>query len=236
VPIDASPTPEPPSGGPAAAGPSLALVIGLAFVLVGLVMVAVAYVRSSDGDPVDVAGSSAAAAVEPSTMAPGTTAPLDGAGIGEGVAAEVQGRTPLRGFGEVAVTVTTEDGRICDLCLLSATTDEQRARGLMEVTDPELGGYDGMLFEYPEETSGSFWMRNTPMPLSIAYFDDQGMLVSTADMEPCADEASCPGYPADEPFAYALEVPQGMLDEAGAVGDATLRIHARRCPLAQAGG
>jgi uncharacterized membrane protein (UPF0127 family) len=147
----------------------------------------------------------------------------------------VSGRTPLQGFGEVAVTVTSENGRICELCLKEATTADQRARGLMEVTDEDLGGYDGMLFEYDKPTGGAFWMRNTPLPLSIAYFDEQGKLISTADMEPCADRPDCPGYPASEPFTYALEVPKGLLYQAGAVGDATLHIHARRCPLAAAG-
>ena len=209
----------------------MALVIGAAFVLVGAILVAVAFVRSSDGTPSN-ASAAAPLPVEAPGMDDGTTVPLGSSGLGEGVGSERAGRTPLRGFGEVVVTVTTEDGKICDLCLLAATTAEQRARGLMEVTDEDLGGYDGMLFEYPEETSGAFWMRNTPLPLSIAYFDEDGALVSTQDMEPCGDEASCPSYPADGSFKYAIEVPQGMLDEAGAVGDATLHIHARHCPLA----
>lgn len=213
-------------------GPSLALVIGLGFVLVGVVFVAVAFVRSSSA-PSDAVATTAVEPVVAAGIVAGTTAPLGSAELGEGFATEeVSGRTPLRGFGEVWATVTTENGRICEVCLLAATTPEQRERGLMEVTDPELGGYDGMLFEYPDEVDGSFWMRNTPTPLSIAFFDEDGRLVSTTDMEPCGDRADCPGYPADQPFAYALEVPQGLLDDVGAVGDATLRIHARRCPLA----
>lgn len=209
--------------------------IGLGFVLIGIVFVAVAFVRSSSA-PSDATTTTKAVPVESPGIKAGTTAPLGSTGLGEGVGEEVSGRTPLNGFGEVAVTVTTENGRICQLCLLSATTAEQRERGLMEVTDEDLGGYDGMLFEYPNEVDGSFWMRNTPMPLSIAFFDEDGRLVSTRDMEPCEDSGDCPGYPSDKPFAYALEVPQGMLDDVGAVGDATLHIHARRCPLAVAGG
>ena len=196
----------------------------------------VSLVRSNSGDPSGaVATTTAVIPVEAPGLEAGTTAPLGSAGLGEGVGPEVSGRTPLRGFGEVQVSVTTEDGEICELCLLSATTKDQRARGLMEVTDEELGGYDGMLFEYPEATSGEFWMRNTPMPLSIAFFDAQGKLVSTTDMQPCADSPSCPGYPAAGTFKYAIEVPQGMLDEAGAKPGATLHIHTRRCPLAEGG-
>ena len=169
-------------------------------------------------------------------LAAGTTAPTTPEGLGVGVAPEVRGRTPLPGFGEATVTITSGDGSVCTLCVLSAITVDQRARGLMEVTDKRFGGYDGMLFEFPGEVSGAFWMRNTPTPLSIAYFDAKGDLVSGTDMQPCGDSPDCPSYPAKGDFQYALEVPQGMLDEAGAVGAATLRIDARTCPLASAGG
>ncbi|MEZ5137660.1 MAG: DUF192 domain-containing protein [Acidimicrobiales bacterium] len=127
------------------------------------------------------------------------------------------------------------DGTVCEVCLLAAETPEQRERGLMEVTDPGLGGYDGMVFVYDAPTAGAFWMRNTPMPLSIAYFDIDGRLVSTADMAPCADSPDCRSYPADAPFAFALEVPQGGLEDVGVVGEATLELTGRRCPLAEDG-
>ncbi len=210
--------------------------IGAGCVLVGMVFVAVSFVRSTSKESTDApVTTTVPVAVEVSGMASGTTAPLGSGGLGEGVGPEVAGRTPLRGFGEAAVTITTADGRICELCLLSASTADQRARGLMEVTDEDLGGYDGMLFEYPEAVSGSFWMRNTPMPLSIAFFDAEGALVSTLDMEPCGASGDCPRYPADDAFTYAIEVPQGRLEEIGAVDGATLRIDARRCPLAVEG-
>jgi hypothetical protein len=204
-------------------------------------MVAVALVRSSSNSTSDAATTVPASVEVPGgVVAPGlgtgTTVPLGSGGLGEGVGPEIAGRTPLRGFGEVAVSLTTPDGEICELCLMAATSGDQRERGLMEVTDEDLGGYDGMLFEYPGPIEGSFWMRNTPQPLSIAFFDSQGKLVSTADMAPCGDDATCPTYPAKGSFEYAIEVPQGMLDEAGAVDGATLHIHARRCPLADTGG
>lgn len=220
-------------------GPSLGLVIGVGCLLVGFALVVVSLVRSNSGDPTDAASTTtthAAIPVEAPGIKAGTTAPLGDASLGEGVGPEVAGRTPLRGFGEVQVSITTEDGDICELCLLSATTTDQRARGLMEVTDEDLGGYEGMLFEYPEAVGGAFWMRNTPMPLSIAYFDAEGRFVSATDMQPCGDSGSCPTYPASGPFEYAIEVPQGKLDEIGAEPGATLHIHTRRCPLAPAGG
>lgn len=179
-------------------------------------------VRSDDGSaPVDATAA--------------TTAPTTAeAGLGEGVAPERDGRSPLRGFGEVLVTITDLDGETCEACLLAATDASQRARGLMEVTDPELGGYDGMLFEYPEPISGAFWMRNTPLPLSIAYFDADRKLVSARNMEPCGDVDSCPTYGSDGPFRYALEVPRGELGELLVAPGSTFTIDARTCPAADA--
>lgn len=228
-----SPAVDPVLEGP---GPSLALVIGVGFVLVGIVLVAVAFLRSSTDDTATPATTTVAVPVKAPSLGDGTTAPLGSADLGEGFAPAVRGRTPLRGFGEAAITVTKPNGEICELCVMTATTEAQRERGLMEVTDEDLGGYDGMIFEYPVETSGSFWMRNTPTPLSIAFYDGQGAFVSSTDMEPCGDRPTCPGYPAGSDFQYALEVPQGKLTEAGAVEGSTLRIHARRCPLATTGG
>lgn len=177
-----------------------------------------------------------ATALTTTTVIGGTVAPTTPSeGLGEGTAPERDGRSPLRGFSEAEVTITDPDGETCTVCLLAATTDAQRERGLMEVTDRELGGYDGMLFRWADDQDGSFWMRNTPMPLSIAYFDRNGAFVSATDMEPCADSSSCPMYPADDEFRYAVEVPQGGLEELGIVEGSTLRIDDLRCPRADAG-
>jgi uncharacterized membrane protein (UPF0127 family) len=123
-------------------------------------------------------------------------------------------RTPLAGFEDVVVEVEQADGSVLRWCLLLAATSAQHARGLMEVTDPALGGYDGMLFRFDEERDGAFWMRNTPLPLSIAYVDADGETVSTARMEPCADSPDCPPYPPEGEYRWAVEVPVA----AGGVG------------------
>lgn len=212
---------------------------GIGCVVAGAVVLLAVFVGSLGSDGSGTGASSATTTtispVAASGIADGTTAPLGDGALGEGTAPERDGRSPLAGFGEVAVTITSGDGEVCEVCLLSAVTDAQRKRGLMEVTDTDLGGYDGMLFEFPAPVPGAFWMRNTPMPLSIAYFDAQGKLVSTADMAPCEDSPNCPSYPADRPFQYALEVPKGLLDEVGVDGAATLQIDARDCPLADTG-
>jgi uncharacterized membrane protein (UPF0127 family) len=204
--------------------------------LAGLVVLGLGSCSSEQDRPADTTTTQEAQRLVVPDPSTGTTAVLGPGGLGVGVGDAVGGRRPLAGFGEVQATITSGDGDRCVVCLLSATTDEQRARGLMEVTDRSLGGYDGMLFEFPGEVDGAFWMRNTPLPLQIAYFDDRGGLVSTTEMDPCGDRADCPNYRADAPFAFALEVPQGELAALEFDGDATLVIDARTCdPLENAG-
>jgi uncharacterized membrane protein (UPF0127 family) len=131
-------------------------------------------------------------------------------------------RIPFGDFGEVGLTVETDEGSTILGCLLAAVTTEQRQRGLMEVTD--LQGYDGMAFVYDADTNGGFYMRNTPMPLSIAWVSDDGTVVDTADMEPCADRSDCPTYPSSRAYRVAIEVPQGELDELGIVEGSTVTV------------
>lgn len=119
------------------------------------------------------------------------------------------------GFELTPVLVTNADGSVCELCLWEATAREQRRRGLMGVTD--LGPADGMVFVYDEPSSSAFWMRDTPMPLSIAWFDAAGAFVSAADMEPCLDgpDSECARYPPAAPFTVAVELPAGQVAALG---------------------
>lgn len=130
------------------------------------------------------------------------------------------GRTsPVPGLAETGAVVTTAAGESVELCLLVAETREERAQGLMGVTD--LGGYDGMLFTFPTDTTAGFWMRQTPMPLTVAYFDADGELVSSADMTPCPEE-ECPTYPPEGPYRNAVEVPVERANEVGLAPGAEL--------------
>jgi uncharacterized protein len=126
------------------------------------------------------------------------------------------------GFGEVAIALMGPDGEVAGWCVLLAGTGDQRQRGLMEVTD--LGGYAGMLFVWDADSSSSFYMRNTPTPLSIAWFDADGTLVSMADMDPCPDVEGCPTYPSGGSYRFALEVPQGSLEDVGVVGGSRVAV------------
>jgi uncharacterized protein len=110
---------------------------------------------------------------------------------------------PWEPFSEGTVAFAT-DG---PLPVLVADTPEQRSQGLMEVTD--LKGYAGMLFVFETVGTGGFWMKNTVLPLTVLYLDENGVEVSRAVMEPCVDGNDCPGYPPEGPYFYALEMPTG---------------------------
>ncbi|MGH9154272.1 MAG: DUF192 domain-containing protein [Acidimicrobiales bacterium] len=137
-----------------------------------------------------------------------------------GVTATSVARQRVSGFGEIAFQLQTgsdtgSDPGIVGIqrCALLAETDAQLQRGLMGRRD--LSGYDGMIFRFQEETTGSFFMRNVPVPLEIAWFDAAGRLVSTAGMAPCPDVEGCPTYAPNGPYRLALEVEAGGLRRLG---------------------
>lgn len=90
---------------------------------------------------------------------------------------------------------------------VAATPDLQR-RGLMGVSD--LGDLDGMLFVWTADTTTSFWMKDTLIPLDIAFFAANGDLVGMLQMEPCVEEP-CPVYGIEAAYRYALETAAGRL-------------------------
>lgn len=73
----------------------------------------------------------------------------------------------------------------------------------------------GMLFVFPDDTDGGFWMKDTLIPLSIAFADADGTILAILDMEPCRAEP-CERYRPGVAYRYALEVNQGLFDEVGA--------------------
>ena len=136
--------------------------------------------------------------------------------------------TPVEGFGEIGFRVEgVNNTGAAERCALLADTPEQRARGLMNRTD--LAGYAGMLFRFDEDTTTAFYMKDTPLPLSIAWFDASGAFVSSADMEPCLGRRSCPTYAPAGPYRFALEVPQGGLPALD-VGRGSRLVVGTSCP------
>ncbi len=121
----------------------------------------------------------------------------------------------VAGFGEVGFRVRpggASGATSGQYCALAAETDAQRARGLMGRRD--LAGYDGMVFRYSEDSTGTFWMRDVPIPLTVAWFDSSGRFISSTDMAPCPD-GRCRSYAPARPYRLALEVPAGGLGRLG---------------------
>ena len=71
----------------------------------------------------------------------------------------------------------------------------------------------GMIFVFAQSEQLGFWMRNTFVPLSIAYIDNKGVILNIVDMKP-QDEAS---HPSNGPAMFALEMKQGWFKERGIV-------------------
>jgi uncharacterized membrane protein (UPF0127 family) len=98
-----------------------------------------------------------------------------------------------------------------------AATPEARARGLMDRTD--LPANQGMAFVFGQPTTGRFWMKDTLIALSIAFWDERNRVVAIFDMQPCRTDP-CPTYGPDRPYVGAVEVNLGYFEDHGIqVGD-----------------
>ncbi|MET1179067.1 DUF192 domain-containing protein [Peribacillus simplex] len=91
-----------------------------------------------------------------------------------------------------------------------ADTQRKREMGLMFVG--KLPENEGMLFVFSEEVYGGFWMKNTLIPLSIAFLDSAGKILKILDMEPCK-EYICPTYDPEIAYHYAIEVNLGWFEK-----------------------
>jgi uncharacterized membrane protein (UPF0127 family) len=90
-----------------------------------------------------------------------------------------------------------------------AVTPQQRQIGLMH--RQHMPSHEGMLFVFDAPAPQCFWMRNTLIPLSIAFLADDGTVVNLADMKPQSDESHCSA----KPVRYALEMNQGWFAKRG---------------------
>lgn len=125
-------------------------------------------------------------------------------------------RNNLAGMSTAQLTLVNRAGQRHTLTVWLARTPSEQARGLMNVPESELPADRGMLFIFPFDQVLSFWMRNTIIPLDIAYIRSDGTIVRTLTMQPL-DENS---HPSIEPARFALEVRAGELAARGiAAGD-----------------
>jgi uncharacterized membrane protein (UPF0127 family) len=98
-----------------------------------------------------------------------------------------------------------------------AITPAQQQTGMMFRRG--MGNNDGMLFVNDDLGVRCFWMRNTLIPLTIAFLDEDGTIVNLADMAPRTDDSHCSA----KPVRFALEVPQGWFAKRGLKAGLRLR-------------
>ena len=127
---------------------------------------------------------------------------------------------PIEDLPVGSLAIETADGEVTvDVSI--AETPESQQRGLMGVEEmPEAAG---MVFLEEEPVSQSFWMKNTLIPLSVAFWNEAGEILAILDMEPCREEP-CTLYDPGVTWIGAVEVNQGFFQDAGVqVGD-TVRL------------
>jgi uncharacterized protein len=93
-----------------------------------------------------------------------------------------------------------------------AETEEERQAGLMNVM--ALAPDDGMAFVFDGPVTTTFWMKDTLIPLSVAFVGQDGRVVSTTDMQPCEADP-CPTYAASSPYTLAVEANLGWFADHG---------------------
>jgi uncharacterized membrane protein (UPF0127 family) len=99
----------------------------------------------------------------------------------------------------------------------AASTFEARAQGLM--FRKHLGPNEGMFFIFPQSELHCMWMKNTLIPLSVAFVDEKGKIVSISDMQPQTETSHCAAAPAK----FALEMPAGWFATKGIKSGTTIQ-------------
>lgn len=90
-----------------------------------------------------------------------------------------------------------------------AANDEHRMRGLMQ--RKAMATNHGMLFVFTEPQRHCMWMKNTLLPLSVAFLDDEGRILNVEDMKPQTEDNHC----AAKPARFALEMNLGWFRQKG---------------------
>ena len=98
-----------------------------------------------------------------------------------------------------------------------AVSPDQQATGMM--FRRQMAPNEAMLFVNDEPAQRCFWMRNTLLPLTIAFVADDGTIVNLADMQPLSEQSHC----SVRPVRYALEMNQGWFAKRGIRAGARLQ-------------
>jgi uncharacterized protein len=107
-----------------------------------------------------------------------------------------------------------------------ADTDAAREHGLMGVTD--LPEDQGMAFVWDAPTDASFWMKDTLIPLSVAFVDERRRVIAVREMTPCAADP-CPTYDAGAPYTTAVEANAGWFEDHGVEPGDRMRLREGAC-------
>jgi uncharacterized membrane protein (UPF0127 family) len=133
------------------------------------------------------------------------------AGCGGGDGFEQTGAQAVLSHGDREQTIAVE----------IADSPSEREQGLMN--RETLPADAGMAFVYPQDVRGAFWMKDTLIPLSIAFYSGDGRILKILDMEPCQADP-CPLYDPGVAYRGALEVNQGAFADWGISAGDRLRI------------
>ena len=134
------------------------------------------------------------------------------AGCGGGSGATTAGAPPgSPSFDKAKASIETAKGPVA-LDVEIAETEAQRDFGLM--LRKSLPDDAGMAFLFPSDTKATFWMKDTLIPLSVAFADGDGKILAILDMEPCKADP-CPVYDPGVSYRTALEVNKGALTRLG---------------------
>lgn len=107
-------------------------------------------------------------------------------------------------------------------------TDAKRMEGMMFLRDDDVKESEGFLFVFPESRPLNFWMKNTLIPLDIAYIDRYGMVLNTRQMlvEPDPSDPLYHDYSSRGSAMYALEMKRGAFEKFGIKRGVQLKIPA----------
>jgi uncharacterized membrane protein (UPF0127 family) len=125
--------------------------------------------------------------------------------------------------GLTRITFVNKDGSNVDLLVELADDAQERAKGLM--SRESLSEDQGMLFVFEADGQHGFWMKDTLIPLSIAFIEGEGKIIDIQDMQPRDETIHKP----DEPYLYAVEANQGWFARKGIEPRSQVRL-ARTTP------
>ena len=133
---------------------------------------------------------------------------------------------PLRDvFTRRTIEVTTPNATRKQPCAWLASTETQRSRGLSLISEADMNvdGADALMaFSWSTPETVGFWMKDTRFPISLAWVDENGRVLSVIEMPVCTD--TCPVSTSPAPVRLVLEAPKGGLEKWGIVPGANIAL------------